>query len=154
MDSQPAIIESTAFKLHRATVLMDRVADRYLHAEHGIHYSSFLVLLMVGTLGRPGQRQLAEMLDVSAASITQRLKHLRAAGLVEIAPDPADARAHLVSLTDQGGTLLEAAWIGLDTHQDGIDAGVDEVVLAHQLDRLIANAVAVLDPTRHPGDAS
>lgn len=153
-DQQSAITESTAFKLHRATVLMDRIADRYLFAEHGIRYSNFLVLLMVGALGRPGQRRIAETLDVSSASITQRLKQLRDAGLVAIAPDPTDARAHTVSLTARGGALLTAAWVGLDTHQDGIDVGVDETVLAQQLDRLIANAVAVLNSTRHPGETS
>ena len=53
MDTRMGIADSTAFKLHKATVLVDGVADRYLHGGHGIRYSSFLVLLMVGTLDEP-----------------------------------------------------------------------------------------------------
>jgi DNA-binding MarR family transcriptional regulator len=145
-EARADIADSTAFRLHRATVLVDRVADQYLHTHHGIHYSGFLVLLMVGVLGRPTQRQIADHLDVSRASITQRVERLRSGGALAVEQDPDDRRVHRVSLTAAGAALLDAAWQGLDSHQAGIDTGVDEVELARQLDRLIANALAVLTP--------
>jgi DNA-binding MarR family transcriptional regulator len=135
---------STAFKLHRATVLIDRVADDFLVREHGIHYSQFAVLLMVRVLGDPSQRAIAANLAVSRASITQRVTALVERGLLAVAPDPEDARANVVRFTAQGAALTERAWAGLEQHQSGLDEGVDESALAAQLDLLIANGMRIL----------
>lgn len=140
----PQIAQSTAFKLHRATVLIDRIADGYLEREHGIRYAPFLVLLMVRLLGVPSQQAIAAALDVSRASITQRVGGLVDRGLLITSPDPDDARANRVHLTPAGVSLVDTAWTGLEQHQSGLDNGVDESVLAAQLDTIIANAVTVL----------
>ncbi|HOY83492.1 MAG TPA: MarR family winged helix-turn-helix transcriptional regulator, partial [Rhodoglobus sp.] len=133
-----------AFKLHRATVLIDRIADDYLTREHGIHYAPFLVLLMVRVLGEPSQQAIARNLDVSRASVTQRVSGLVGSGLLEVTPDPADSRANIVRLTTPGRALVDSAWRGLEQHQSGLDVGVDEPALVAQLDRIISNAVEAL----------
>jgi len=137
-------LDSPAVKLHRATVLLDRLADDYLRDHHGIRYAPFLILLMLGILGPSTQQRLATNLDVSRASITQRIGGLSADGLVRVEVDPQDARAHRVDLTERGRELLERAWSGLDAHQDGVDRGVDSAALVAQLDVLIENATAAL----------
>lgn len=136
------ITESTAFKLHRATVLLDRLADSYLQREHGIRYAPFLVLLMARVLGPTSQQAIADNLDVSRASISQRVSQLVADGLVETTAT--DGRTHRVALTPRGTELFDRAWAGLEAHQNGVDDGVDDAALATQLDRLIANATALL----------
>jgi DNA-binding MarR family transcriptional regulator len=141
---EPQFVDSTAFKLHRATVLLDRIADDYLVARHGIHYAPFLVLLMARVLGPTTQHAIAQNLGVSRASVTQRVGALQKSGLVDVAKSATDARANTVVLTAEGETLVEAAWLGLEQHQDGVDFGVDEPVLAAQLDRLIENALGIL----------
>ena len=138
------ILTSTAFKLHQATLLIDRVADEYLVRQHGIHYAPFLVLLMARVLGPTNQQAIAASLAVSRASVTQRVGQLVLAGLLEVRPDPADARANIVLLTDTGLATVDTAWAGLEKHQSGLDDGVDEVALAAALDRIIANAVMAL----------
>ena len=135
----PSITDSTAFKLHRVTALLDRVADVYLRTTHGIRYPAFLVLLMVRVLDEPSQQHIAANLGVSRASVTQRVGALVEEGLLTTRTDPADARANRVALTDRGAVLLDAAWSGLDSHQAGLDDGVDEAALAAQLDRILAN---------------
>ena len=144
MTDTPDITSSTAFKLHRATVLIDRIADDYLTREHGIHYAPFLVLLMVRVLGEPSQQAIARNLDVSRASVTQRVSGLVESGLLEVTPDPADSRANIVRLTTPGRALVDSAWRGLEQHQSGLDVGVDEPALVAQLDRIISNAVEAL----------
>ena len=144
MATTPDITSSTAFKLHRATVLIDRIADDYLTRVHSIHYAPFLVLLMVRVLGEPSQQAIARNLDVSRASVTQRVSGLVESGLLEVSPDPADSRANIVRLTTPGRALVDAAWRGLEEHQSGLDAGVDEAALVAQLDRIICNAVEAL----------
>ena len=136
------ITESTAFKLHRATVLLDRVADSYLQREHGIRYAPFLVLLMARVLGPTSQQAIAENLDVTRASISQRVNALVADGLLETAAS--DGRTHRVTLTERGAELFDAAWAGLEAHQTGLERGIDEAALNAQLDRIIANGKELL----------
>lgn len=135
-----ALQTSLAFRLHQATVLVDRAADRYLRETFGISYSLFVVLMTVGALGEASQREVADGLDVTRASITQRVAELRSRGLVGVSPDAADARALRVSLTGAGESLLASAWRGLDQHDDGLDRGVDQVALGRELDTVIHNA--------------
>ena len=136
------ILNSTAFKLHRATLLIDRIADEYLQQHHGIRYAPMLVLLMARLLGPTSQQKIAENLGVSRASVSQRVTPLVAEGLLEI--EKLDGRTHRVTLTDHGREVFDAAWAGLESHQSPLDDGVDEAALAAQLDRLIANGMALL----------
>jgi DNA-binding MarR family transcriptional regulator len=120
------------------------VADGYLHREHGIRDAPFLVLLMVRVMGNSSQRAIATALDVSRASITQRVSALVGLGLLTVTQDPKDSRARIVSLTDRGATLVVRAWAGLEQHQDGLDQRVDEPALLAALDRIIANGDRIL----------
>jgi DNA-binding MarR family transcriptional regulator len=137
-------LSSPAFKLHQATILLDRVADAYLEREHGIRYAPFLVLLMARVLGPTSQQSIAAQLGVSRASVTQRVGTLVDEALLAVAPSPTDARANVVTLTAEGSALVDRAWAGLEAHQDGVDDGIDAAALTAALDRLIANATRVL----------
>lgn len=138
------LLNSTAFKLHRATVLVDRVADDYLVREHGMHYAAFVILLMARVLGDTNQTAIAENLAVSRASVTQRVSALAERGLLAVSPDPSDSRANVVRLTSEGERAFDRAWTGLEAHQVGLEDGVDEAALVAQLDRLIGNGVRIL----------
>lgn len=149
MNDTPAPIpDSLAFVLHRATTLVDRAADLFLRSRHDVSYSLFSVLLLVGASDRPSQREVADMLGVSRASITQRIAELGRRGLVQAVPDATDARAVDLVLTEAGGTLLASAWHDLETAEDGIDAGVDVAGLIGQLQLIIANATRYIDELR------
>jgi DNA-binding MarR family transcriptional regulator len=127
--------------LHRATALVDRVADAYLRPTHGITISMFAALVTIDAIGPARQSEIARALDVSRAAVTQRLVELVGRGLVEVAPDPDDQRANRVAVTTQGRSLLEAAWAGLAASDDGLEEGIDLEALQAALDRLTANAV-------------
>lgn len=134
-----------ALTLHRATSLVDRVADEYLRPAHGIGISAFAALVTIDALGPARQSEVAAGLGVSRPAVTQRLADLTARGLVEVVDDPTNRRARLVSLSSSGRTLLSRAWDGLARSQDGIERGVDLVALEAALDRLISNAEAHLE---------
>ncbi len=131
--------------LHRATALVDRVADEHLRPRHGIGISAFAALITIEALGPARQSAIAAGMGVSRAAITQRIADLERRGLVEVASDPANRRARMVSLSPSGRRLLKAAWTGLAHSQDGLEDGVDLAALEAALDRLIANAEAHLD---------
>ena len=149
MTNEPAPIpESLAFALHRATVLVDRAADEFLRTRHDLSYSLFSVLLIVGSREWPTQREVADMLGVSRASITQRVAELVRRGLVLARPSADDARAVNLELTAAGGRLLAAAWHDLETADDRLEDGIDVPTLIRQLTRLAANAEASLTAIR------
>ena len=137
--------QSTVFKLHRATALVNRVSDEYLVAHHSIHYAPFLVLLAVRIAGPSSQQAIAQSLDVSRASVTQRIQQLAGLNLVDVSISPTDTRANVVNLTIPGRRLTDAAWHGLEAALDAVDHGVDDAGLRRQLDRLISNCTAALD---------
>lgn len=151
-DLEREILDSLAFKLHRATVLVDRAADLFLRAEVGISYSLFLVLTIAGVLEDPSQREIADRLRVSRASVTQRVAELTRRGLVLVRPDAGDRRVLRVGLTPAGGALLAEAWRRLEESGDGVDRDVDAPALIRNLDILIRNAGAFID-AREAGGA-
>jgi DNA-binding MarR family transcriptional regulator len=145
LDDETRRAQRLALTLHRATALVDRVADAYLRPSHGIGISSFAALVTIDALQPARQSEIARGLDVSRAAVTQRLGGLVERGLIAIAPDEADSRANLVRLTPSGQRLLADAWSGLARQDDGVEDGIDLAALQASLDRLIANAVRYLD---------
>lgn len=126
--------------LHRATALVDRIADDYLQPAHGISISVFAALVTIDAVGPASQSDVARGLGVSRAAVTQRLRRLVEDGLVEVVSDPANSRANVVSTTPAGRALLAEAWAGLARSDDGLERGVDLGALQQALDTMIANA--------------
>ncbi|MEV4299236.1 MarR family winged helix-turn-helix transcriptional regulator, partial [Microbispora rosea] len=91
-----------SLNLHVLTARLDRAADRILRAEHGISYSRFLALTLVGELGASTQRTLAEYLGVTEPSVSRMTGVLAADGLLDVQPDPAGGNRRRLSLTDEG----------------------------------------------------
>lgn len=139
MVPDPHVSQRLALSLHRATSVVDRVADAYLRTAHGIGISAFSTLITIQALGPARQSDIARGLGVSRAAVTQRLAELVDRGWVHVAPDAVDSRANAVSLTDAGAQLLAQAWGGLAQSNDGLEDGVDIATLQRQLDALIAN---------------
>lgn len=82
----------------------------------GLHPGQELLLSILAKRGTATQVQLARILGVEPPTIAKMVGRLEAAGFAERTPDPRDARAKLVSLTDQGrdaAAQVGAVWAGL-----------------------------------------
>jgi DNA-binding MarR family transcriptional regulator len=80
-------------------------------AEHGISNPTFTTLVTLVRINSPGgisQRRLADEMGLTPGTVSARVDRLAADGLVVRAPDPADKRGSLVTLTDRGRDLFEA----------------------------------------------
>ncbi len=76
----------------------------------GLKLSQFTVLNHFARRGgEESPAQLANAFQVTRGAMTNTLQRLEARGLIAIRPDPADGRAKLVSLTDQGRAVREAS---------------------------------------------
>lgn len=82
-----------------------QAADAAL-SELGLSDANGWVLVHVGrTAPRIQQSALADLVDISDASLVRRLDQLEAAGLIARERDPANRRANHVRLTDRGRAL-------------------------------------------------
>jgi MarR family transcriptional regulator for hemolysin len=117
-------------------LLLDRVArevsrafDARLAAAGGSR-TVWLVLLAL----RPGpvttQRELADALGVRAATLTQQLDAMEAAGLVARGRDPGNRRVHRVELTADGLALFDRLRDAAREHDERLRAGLDPADLA------------------------
>jgi DNA-binding MarR family transcriptional regulator len=83
-----------------------------LLARHGLNESQFAVLAALRRIGPPhclSPTDLYNSLLVSSGAMTNRLRRLEEAGLVERIPDPRDGRSLLVALTGKGHDLIDRA---------------------------------------------
>ena len=75
----------------------------------GLHRGQHRVLMALSCHSFESQLQLAEELDVSAATIAVSLKALEKAGLVSREVKDEDTRSNCVELTDEGRRVVESA---------------------------------------------
>jgi DNA-binding MarR family transcriptional regulator len=94
---------------------------------HGLTFARYeaLVLLHFSRTGVLPLHVIGSRLMVHPTSVTNAIGRLAAAGLVDRAPNPADRRGVLASITDQGRQVVEAATRDLMAIDFGL-GGLDE----------------------------
>jgi len=97
--------------LNEIGIIEQLARNRFERAQpDGLRLPHFAVLNHLVRLGdgkTPGQ--LARAFQLTKATMTNTLQRLEARGLVRVAPDPLDARAKRVFLTEEGRARREAA---------------------------------------------
>jgi DNA-binding MarR family transcriptional regulator len=78
---------------------------------HGLTFARYeaLVLLAFSRQGRLPMSKIGQRLMVHPTSVTNIIQRLAAQGLVERAPNPADGRGMLATITPRGRTVMEGA---------------------------------------------
>lgn len=79
-------------------------------------------LTLLDAAGPTSQRALADQLYVTGAAIVAVVDGLERRGLVRRERNPADRRAHLLVITDDGHATLERAWATVDAEMAAICA--------------------------------
>jgi DNA-binding MarR family transcriptional regulator len=104
-EAYDAIERELGVFMRRARAAADRLS-RAVHPELDSAAYGLLIQLRDHGLVRPSD--LAGYIGVGKATISRQLKVLEDLGLIERRPDPADGRAHLLALTDEGRRRLNA----------------------------------------------
>ncbi len=111
MDEDPgylALLDGQLHQAHRNAVSAELAARGLREVGHPM-----LLTILRNSEGAPreaacgAQRELADMLNVSPASVSASLKNLERGGYIERQPDPADARHRHVLLTDKGRAAVD-----------------------------------------------
>jgi DNA-binding MarR family transcriptional regulator len=130
-------------RISRLAKHLDR-ARKTAFAAHGLESWQFDVLSTLRRQGPPYQLSPGGLLRatlVTSGTMTNRIDHLAAAGLVRRQPDPQDKRGVLVALTDEGRGRVDAALADLLSREETLLAGLkpaERQVLAGLLRVLLA----------------
>jgi DNA-binding MarR family transcriptional regulator len=89
-------------------------------APHGLTIGQMGLLASLRRRDGVGVRALAERLSADASTVSRLLRPLEAAGYLRIDPDPDDARAKLIRLTDAGHAIRREASAGWLAAQDRV----------------------------------
>ncbi|MGD0702398.1 MAG: MarR family winged helix-turn-helix transcriptional regulator [Trebonia sp.] len=129
-------------RLAQASRTVERAFDAALVAAGG-SLPVWLILLNLKTRRPANQRELAEAVGITGATLTHHLNAINAQGLVDRTRDSANRRVQVVTLTEAGEAAflrLRAAAVAFDAR---LRAGFTEAALATldaQLRQLAANA--------------
>lgn len=140
LDVAPLEILSRVSRLARHLDLARRAAFE----QHGLDGWEFDVLVALRRAGAPYALSpgalVAETL-VTSGTMTNRVDRLAERGYVRRSPAPRDRRSVIVTLTDEGLAVVDAAFADLLARERGILAGLDaaeHAQLADLLRRLVA----------------
>jgi MarR family transcriptional regulator for hemolysin len=129
-------------RLAHASRTVERAFDAAL-AEAGGSLPVWLVLLNLKVRRPANQRELAEAVGITGATLTHHLNAMHAQGLIARTRDDANRRVQVVTLTEAGEAAflrLREAAITFDASLRAGFAETDLTTLAASLDRLAANA--------------
>jgi DNA-binding MarR family transcriptional regulator len=120
-----------------AMAAVRRLRGRETHRPGELSFAQYSLLFGLVDGGARSARELADAADLSAATVTQMLDTLAAAGLVERVRSTGDRRVVLTSLTERGSELIAARRARLQPRW--------RAALAEFSDEELATAAAVLD---------
>lgn len=93
------------FQINQLSTVFERQWTRMVREQAGISLSQWRILAMLDG-GAKGFARLVEAIGMDKALMSRSTRELEAAGLVNVAPAPDDARSLLLSLTAKGRRLL------------------------------------------------
>src|SRR5215469_5862483 len=105
------------------------IARRSAFASHGLETWEFDVLSALRRVGPPFQLTPGALLRatlVTSGTMTNRIDRLTEASLVQREPDPRDRRGVLVTLTEQGRAVVDAAFTDLLEREHVLLAGLPD----------------------------
>ncbi|WP_432558965.1 MarR family winged helix-turn-helix transcriptional regulator [Granulicoccus sp. GXG6511] len=115
--------------------------------DSGSDQVGYWVVHMLSQLGPTRNRDLAAACGLDASTVSRQVRSLEEAQLIDRCPDPADGRAHLVSLSSEGSRRVaeaKARRLGIVTERLADWSPDDVITLAALLSRL-AREIAPVD---------
>lgn len=123
---------SLGISLHHLSAVLDRQSDILLNERFGLGFSQFKILMGVSKHNNLQQREIAEALGQTEASVSRQIRLLVDEGLIASTLDPENRRQHQTRLTPKGERILSEAMSALESHYQPMFASISE----HRLKQL------------------
>lgn len=106
-----------SYLLHHLAFSLDRQSDQVLQERLGVGFSQFKILLVLSQHDKVRQRQIADFLGQTEASVSRQIKVLQNIGALQSRINPKNRRERIVVLMPAGEQLLDQCLEVLDTFQ-------------------------------------
>ncbi len=116
-----------AYRIHHVAALLERRAEQVLQEQFEIGFSQFKILMALKWKTNVQQRQIADSLGQTEASVSRQIKMMHEQGLLESKTQSGNRRQRITSLTIKGNELAEAAMKALGDNQKTIFADLSDV---------------------------
>lgn len=97
------------YLLQHTSTTMYQQSDQVLQERLGIGMSQYKLLMMLQHQSNVQQRNLADVLGQTEASISRQIKLLNEKGMLTVAINPSNKREHMTVLTPRGHKVTAAA---------------------------------------------
>lgn len=144
-DIQPATLEdNVGIRILRLAELFARLAKLGVAQPWGLRQTDLRILNLLDGRTSVPISEIARLTYVDKAWISRSVRELVGKGLVERSHSPSDSRISLAMLTEQGRALLNEIRPSVLSHERKVLEGIDERAFKLELERLLANADAML----------
>ena len=137
--------DNVGVRILRIAEVFARLAKLGVEQPWGVRATELRVLNFLDGKDPVPINELARRIHVDKAWISRSVRQLVERRLVARRADPRDARISLVVLTKSGQALLDDIRPHAREGEREVLKGIDEKAFKRQLDRLLANAEAILD---------
>ena len=117
---------STGYLLMHVASMLAKQSDQVLQEQLGIGLSQYKILRTLQAEPRTTQREIANNLGQTEASISRQVKLMLEQGLLHSLRSPKDHREHLTVVTNKGERLAEAALEALARYHQPTFAALGE----------------------------
>lgn len=102
--------------LHQLSCMIDQQSETMLQQKFRIGFSQFKILSALLWRDNVRQREIADFLDQTEASISRQIGLMQDAGLVSSRRDAQNRRQRITSLTGKGAQVAKQAVAALEAH--------------------------------------
>lgn len=110
------------FLLQHLAFSLGRLNDQVLQERLGIGFSQFKLMMVLEKRPHIQQKQIAETLSQTEASISRQIRVLQEKGLLQTTVSPHNRREHITTLTPKGTRFTEEAIAILNNHYEPLFA--------------------------------
>lgn len=104
-----AITNELGFLIQHLAFSFGRLNDQVLQERLGLGFSQFKLIAVLERKPHIQQKQIAEALGQTEASISRQIKLLQDKNLLQTVPNPQNRREHITTLTPKGVRFTEEA---------------------------------------------
>jgi len=124
------------YLIQRLSFCLARQSDQVLQEQLGIGLSQFKILMVLGWHSNVQQRQIADNLGQTEASISRQIKLLKDKGLLTTEVSPQNRREHITRPTAKGQRLSEKALEVLNNYHAPMFAKLNDKAQSQLLESL------------------
>ena len=133
-----------AVRIVRIAEVVARLATRTIEARVGLRNTDLRILNLLDRTDGVSVNEIARRAHVDKAWVSRSLRHLESAGLVTRGGVKRDSRFTVIKLAAKGRTKLAQVRPLAADHESHLLVGIDRAAFKAQLERLMANAEALL----------